>query len=89
MVVGITLQNGQKYTDDIVHPETARSGKINKRPFVEQQNLLGTGGTCQFGLEAGPTARVLVLVTTGTDTNAACAKALDVATAVEPELPKL
>ncbi|GAA3538700.1 hypothetical protein GCM10022222_22860 [Amycolatopsis ultiminotia] len=85
--VTLSLQKNQKYTDNIANPKTARSGDINGRPSIEQRDLLGVPGGCQVGMGVDATARALVLVIVGTDTEAACKKAEEVAISLEPELP--
>ncbi|MFB9931200.1 hypothetical protein ACFORO_18415 [Amycolatopsis halotolerans] len=88
ITVGIALQNGQKYTDNIRDPKTSRSGKLGDRPFIEQPEPLGIAGGCQVGMSVGPNARALVIAASGTDTAGACKKAEQVAVAVDPKLPK-
>ncbi|GAA3538708.1 hypothetical protein GCM10022222_22870 [Amycolatopsis ultiminotia] len=86
--VVISLQDGQKYTDDIANPQQARSGKITGRPFIEQRDPLGVPGGCQIGMAVGSNARALVIVSTGTDSDAACKTTEEVASSLEPKLPK-
>ncbi|WP_275291697.1 DUF3558 family protein [Amycolatopsis sp. La24] len=86
--VGIALQNGQKYTDNIQNPSSAHNGNIDGRKLIEQRDLLGSPGGCQVGMEVGPNARALVIVLISDDTQAACKKAEDVATALDKRLPR-
>ncbi|WP_134731460.1 DUF3558 family protein [Amycolatopsis nivea] len=86
--VGIALQNGQKYTDNIQNPNSAHEGNVDGRKLIEQRDLLGSPGGCQIGMEVGPNARALVIVLIGDDTAAACKKAEDVATALDKRLPR-
>ncbi|WP_409466850.1 DUF3558 family protein [Amycolatopsis sp. GA6-003] len=86
--VGIALQNGQKYTENIQNPNTAHEGNIDGRKLIEQRDLLASPGGCQIGMEVGPNARALVVVLIGNDTPAACKKAEDVATALDKLLPR-
>ncbi|PKV92007.1 hypothetical protein ATK30_2795 [Amycolatopsis echigonensis] len=86
--VGIALQNGQKYTENIQNPHSAHEGNIDGRKLIEQRDLLGSPGGCQIGMEVGPNARALVIVLIGDDTAAACKKAEDVATALDKLLPR-
>ncbi|MFD2466726.1 DUF3558 family protein [Amycolatopsis silviterrae] len=86
--VGIALQDGQKYTDNVLDPHSAHNGNINGRKLIEQRDLLGSPGGCQIGMEVGPDSRALVIVLIGDDTAAACEKAEDVATALDKLLPR-
>lgn len=86
--VAISLQNGQKYTENINHPDTARHGDIDGRPIIEQPEPLRVKGGCQVGMAVGDNARALVMATAGSDTKRACAKAEEVATALSAKLPK-
>ncbi|WP_162834688.1 DUF3558 family protein [Amycolatopsis circi] len=86
--VGVALQNGQKYTDNIQNLNSAHNGNIDGRKLIEQRDLLGSPGGCQIGMEVGPNARALVIVLIGDDTAAACKKAEDVATALDKLLPR-
>ncbi|WP_406640685.1 DUF3558 family protein [Amycolatopsis sp. WGS_07] len=86
--VGIALQNGQKYTENIQNPNSAHNGNIDGRKLIEQRDLLGSPGGCQIGMEVGPNARALVIVLIGDDTAAACKKAEEVATALDKMLPR-
>ncbi|WP_409184772.1 DUF3558 family protein [Amycolatopsis sp. VS8301801F10] len=86
--VAVILQDGQPYTDNVNHPETARRGDVNGRPSIEQPEPLNSPGQCQVGMAVEPSSRALVLVTSGSDTKAACAAAEKYATALEPLLPK-
>jgi hypothetical protein len=87
--VAISLQNGQKYLDSITKPDSARTGKLNGRPFVQQREPVSLHGGCQIALAVGDNARVLIVVTSGDDTAGACTEAQTVASAIEPELPKI
>ncbi|WP_084470162.1 DUF3558 family protein [Amycolatopsis benzoatilytica] len=87
VVVALSLQSGQRYTDNVNHPETARTGHIKKRASIEQPAPLGISGGCQINMAVGENSRVLVVVTSGSDTDGACKMAANVAAAVEPKLP--
>lgn len=84
----ISLQNGQKYTENITDSKNSRSGKIGERPFLEQREPLGVSGGCQIGMAVGPNARALVIVSAGDDTKVACDKTQAVAVALDAKLPK-
>ncbi|WP_409183419.1 hypothetical protein F9C11_02960 [Amycolatopsis sp. VS8301801F10] len=88
-VVGLTLQDGQRYTDNVVNPSRTRTGKINgSRPVLEEREPLGSSGQCMLKLAVEPNSRAIVDVTGGTDTDAACKSAEDLADKLDPLLPK-
>ncbi|WP_409466848.1 hypothetical protein [Amycolatopsis sp. GA6-003] len=88
-VVGLTLQDGQRYTDNVVNPSKARTGKINgTRPALEEREPLGSSGQCMLKLAVPPNSRAIVDVTSGTDTDAACKTAQSLAEKLDPLLPK-
>ncbi|MGW7531972.1 hypothetical protein [Amycolatopsis sp. NPDC054798] len=87
-VVSLILQEGQRYTDDIQNPSKARSGKLNGRPFVEDPEPLRSNGQCSIFLAVEPNSRAVLDVTGGTDTAASCKTTEDLASKLEPLLPK-
>ncbi|WP_409183418.1 hypothetical protein F9C11_02955 [Amycolatopsis sp. VS8301801F10] len=86
--IGLLLQEGQRYSDNIRNPSKARSGKLNGRPFVEDPEPLGSSGQCSMFFAVEPNSRAVLDVTGGTDTAASCRTAEDLASKLEPLLPK-
>jgi hypothetical protein len=88
MTVGLSLQAGQNYKDNVGNPSQASEGKVNGRPAVEEREPLNSSGQCGVWLEVKPNSRALVLVSSGSDTPTACKKVEEVAAKIEPLLPK-
>ncbi|GAA1023168.1 MULTISPECIES: hypothetical protein [Amycolatopsis] len=88
-VVGLTLQDGQRYTDNVANPSKTRTGKVNgTRPVLEEREPLGSSGQCMLKLAVEPNSRAIIDVTSGTDTDAACKTAEGLADKLDPLLPK-
>ncbi|MGW7531971.1 hypothetical protein [Amycolatopsis sp. NPDC054798] len=87
-VVGLTLQDGQRYTDNIANPSKAHSGNVNGRPLIEEREPLGSSGSCVIKLAVATTSRAILDVTNGSDTDVACKAAESLATKLDPLLPK-
>lgn len=86
--VAVSLQPGRGYKDNVGNAGQASEGTVNGRPAVEEREPLHASGQCGVWLEVKPSSRVLVLVSSGSDTPAACKLVEDVAAKVEPQLPK-
>ncbi|MGW4520368.1 DUF3558 family protein [Amycolatopsis sp. NPDC004378] len=86
--VAVSLQPGRGYRDNVGNPSQASEGNVNGRPAVEERDPLNVTGQCGVWLEVKPSSRALVLVSSGSDTSAACKLVEDVAAKVEPQLPK-
>jgi len=88
IVVGLSLQAGQNYKDNVGNPSQASEGKVNGRPAVEEREPQNSSGQCGVWMEVKPNSRALVLVSASTDTPTACKKVEEVAAKIEPLLPK-
>ena len=88
LTVGLSLQAGQNYKDNVGNPSQASEGKVNGRPAVEEREPQNSSGQCGVWMEVKPNSRALVLVSSGSDTPTACQKVEDVAAKIEPMLPK-
>ncbi|WP_409462342.1 DUF3558 family protein [Amycolatopsis sp. GA6-003] len=86
--VGLFLQEGKLYTDNIAHPETARRGDINGRPSIEEPEQLNSPGQCDITMAVEPHSRANLGVTSDLTTAEACAQVEKYAVALEPLLPK-
>jgi hypothetical protein len=86
--VALSLQAGQNYKDNVGNPSQASEGNVNGRPAVEEREPEHSTGQCGVWLEVKPNSRVLVLVSSGSDTASACKNVEEVAAKVEPLLPK-
>jgi hypothetical protein len=87
MDVGLFLQEGRTYDDNIADPSTARRGDVNGRPSIEEPAPPSTPGQCTITMAVAPSSRAILIVTSGTDATAACQTAEDLATKLEPLLP--
>ncbi|SEP51743.1 hypothetical protein SAMN04489732_11761 [Amycolatopsis saalfeldensis] len=87
MNVGLFLQEGRAYDENVSNPGTARGGKVNNRPSIEQPEPLGTSGQCSITMAVAPQSRAILDVESGSDTTGACQTAEDLATKLEPLLP--
>jgi hypothetical protein len=87
--VGLSLQPGRGYKENVGNPSQASEGKVNGRPAVEEREPEHSSGQCGVWLEVKPLSRVLVLVSSSrSDTAAACTQVEEIAAKVEPLLPK-
>jgi hypothetical protein len=84
----LLLQPGRYYKDSVGNPSQASEGKVNGRPAVEEREPEKSSGQCGVWLEVKPSSRVLVLVSSGSDTATACKQVEEIAAKVEPLLPK-
>lgn len=87
--VSVLLQDGQTMEQGVDDPSKAQTGTVNDRAAIQEREALGDRGDCDVRMEVKPNSRALVLVNTSTKTtDEACQLANDVATKVEPLLPK-
>lgn len=87
--VGLSLHAGQTINENIADPSKASTGTVNNRAAVQERDPIGAKGQCAIGMEVKPNSRALVDVTLGVGTtDQACTDVNDVATKVEPLLPK-
>lgn len=86
--VGLNLQAGRGYKENITDPGKARTGDVNGRPAIEEPAPLGSPGQCSIVMSVEPGSRAIVDVSSGSDTTAACDTAKQLATQFEPKLPK-
>ncbi|WP_409466849.1 DUF3558 family protein [Amycolatopsis sp. GA6-003] len=87
-VIGLTLQDGQRYTDNIAEPSKAHAGNVNGRPLIEEREPIGSSGSCLIKLAVATNSRALIDVTNGSDTDVACEAARKLAVKLDPLLPK-
>jgi hypothetical protein len=85
----LALQNGQTIDQNIADPSKAFGGDLNGRPAIQVREGIGAKGDCMVKMEVKPNSRALVIINlrTGT-TDEACRVSNDVATKIEPLLPK-
>ena len=87
--VGLQLQAGRNYKDNIGDPSKSRVGDVNGRTAVQVKERLGSKGACEIFMEVKPGSRAIVLVTlVSRNTDEACSYAGQEATKIEPLLPK-
>ncbi|WIX86025.1 hypothetical protein [Amycolatopsis sp. DG1A-15b] len=87
--VTLSLHAGQTINENIADPSKASTGTVNDRPAVQVREPIGAKGQCAIAMEVKPKSRAVVSVTLsfGT-TDQACADVNDIATKVEPLLPR-
>lgn len=85
--LGLVLQAGGNYRDNVNNPDKASDGKVNGRPAIEEQEPLRAKGQCAIRFQVRD-SRALFSLTFGSDTAAACKKIEELAPKVEPLLPK-
>ncbi|MFB9931201.1 hypothetical protein ACFORO_18420 [Amycolatopsis halotolerans] len=86
--VALLLQEDQRYDSDIKNTTQARSGSLGGRKFIEDPAELGSAGQCTISMSVQTDSRAIILVTGGKDTAASCKTAEDLATKLDPLLPK-
>ena len=86
--VGLSLNPGRGYKENVGNPSQASEGKVNGRPAVLEREPENSAGQCNVWLEVKPNSRAFVLLASGTDTAKACQMVEDIAAKVEPLLPK-
>ncbi|MEU0533063.1 DUF3558 family protein [Amycolatopsis tolypomycina] len=86
--VGLSLNPGRGYKENVGNPSQASEGNVNGRPAVLEREPENSPGQCDVWLEVKPNSRAFVLLASGTDTARACQLVEDVAAKVEPLLPK-
>ena len=86
--VGLALQDGQRFDENITNPSKTSTGSVNKRVATEEREPQGSPGQCEIHIEVKPSSRAIVLISAGSDTDNACKIAEDYAAKVEPLLPK-
>ncbi len=87
MDIGLVLQAGGNYRDNVNNPSKASEGKVNDRPAIEEQEPLQAKGQCSIRFKVRD-SRALMSLAFGSDTAAACKKIESLAPKVEPLLPK-
>ncbi|MEQ0565801.1 DUF3558 family protein [Amycolatopsis sp. NEAU-NG30] len=87
VVVGLILQAGSDYKNNVNNPAKASDGNVNGRPAIEEQEPLHAKGQCAIRFKVG-SSRALLSVSFGGDTTGACKKVEEFAEKVEPLLPK-
>ncbi|WP_284750225.1 DUF3558 family protein [Amycolatopsis sp. RTGN1] len=87
LVVGLILQAGASYRDNVNNPAQASEGTVNGRPAIEEQEPLHVKGQCAVRFQVRD-SRALMSISFGSDTAGACQQAKDIAPKVEPLLPK-
>lgn len=87
--VTISLHAGQTINENIADPSKASTGTVNDRPAVQEREPIGAKGQCAIAMEVKPKSRAVVSVALsyGT-TDQACTDVNDIATKVEPLLPR-
>jgi hypothetical protein len=86
--VGLSLNPGRGYKENVGNPSQASEGQVNGRPAVLEREPENSPGQCDVWLEVKPNSRAFVLLASGSDTTKACQLVEDVAAKVEPLLPK-
>jgi len=87
--VGLQLQAGRNYKENIGDPSKGRTGDVNGRPAVQVKERLGSKGDCEIFLDVSPNSRAIVLASlVNRNTDEACIYAGQEATKIEPLLPK-
>jgi hypothetical protein len=86
--VGLALQNGQLFDQNISNPGKAVTGSVNDRPAVQEREPIGAAGQCSVTMEVKPGSRALVSLSGGKTTDEACDRINAIATKLEPLLPK-
>lgn len=86
--VGLLLQEQQRYDSDVKNTAQARSGSLGDRKFVEDPAELGAAGQCTISMSVQTSSRAIITVTGGNDTATSCKTAEDLATKLDPLLPK-
>ncbi|WP_410564262.1 DUF3558 family protein [Amycolatopsis sp. cmx-4-61] len=89
ILISLSLHAGQTINENIADPSKASTGTVNDRPAVQEREPIGAKGQCSVGMEVKPKSRALVSVTlTLGTTDQACTDVNDIATKVEPLLPR-
>jgi len=87
--VGLQLQAGRKYEENLGDPSKARTGDVNGRQAVQVKGRLGSKGACEIFMDVKSSSRAIVVVTlVSRNTDEACTYAGQEATKIEPLLPK-
>jgi uncharacterized protein DUF3558 len=86
--VGLSLNPGRGYKENVGNPGQASEGKVNGRPAVLEREPENSPGQCDVWLEVKPHSRAFVLLASGSDTARSCQLVEDIAAKVEPLLPK-
>ncbi|MGW4061852.1 DUF3558 family protein [Amycolatopsis sp. NPDC004747] len=86
--VGLSLNPGRGYKENVGNPSQASEGNVNGRPAVMEREPENSPGQCDVWLEVKPNSRAFVLLASGSDTAKACQLVEDIAAKVEPLLPK-
>ncbi|SEF36675.1 Protein of unknown function [Amycolatopsis pretoriensis] len=86
--IGLSLDSGRGYKENVGNPSQASDGNVNGRPAVIEREPMNSPGQCDVWLEVKPDSRAFVLLASGSDTAKACQLVEDVAAKIEPLLPK-
>ncbi|SFW61857.1 Protein of unknown function [Amycolatopsis australiensis] len=86
--VGLSLNPGRGYKENVGNPNQASEGNVNGRPAVLEREPENSPGQCDVWLEVKPNSRAFVLLASGSDTARACQMVQEIAAKVEPLLPK-
>ncbi|MFJ7211995.1 DUF3558 family protein [Amycolatopsis sp. NPDC098790] len=86
--IGLSLDSGRGYKENVGNPSQASEGNVNGRPAVMEREPMNSPGQCDVWLEVKPNSRAFVLLASGSDTAKACQLVEDVAAKIEPLLPK-
>ncbi|MEA5358984.1 DUF3558 family protein [Amycolatopsis sp., V23-08] len=88
VTVGLSLQAGGNYKDNVTNPQQASDGNVNGRPAVEEREPQHSPGQCAVRFQVKQDSRALLVISSGSDTATACKQAEEIAAKVEPLLPK-
>jgi len=88
MDIGLSLQVGRSYQDNVTNPGQASTGTVNNRPAIEEREPQSSSGQCAVRMDVQRTSRALLVVSASSDTESACKMVERIAEKVEPLLPK-
>jgi hypothetical protein len=86
--IGLSLDSGRGYKENVGNPSQASEGNVNGRPAVMEREPMNSPGQCDVWLEVKPNSRAFVLLASGSDTAKACQLVEEVTAKIEPLLPK-
>ena len=86
--VGVALQDGEAYDQNIPDPTKASRGKVGDRPAIIEREPIGAVGQCSITMEVKPNSRALVSLSGNGTTEDACDRVKQIAVKVEQLLPK-
>lgn len=85
---GVLVRAKQGLADVNTAGGTATNGKVNGRPAVQFASNIGAKCTVALGVTAKSRVDISYVIGAGSDPTEACQSASDIATIVEPKLPK-